>query len=83
MFFNRVDVLILLTYSILLFVDITIQTPFFQNFSYLAFRKTDIRTSTHINITFKPLALNGILFYVSYDDQTTTGDFLSIILHNG
>ncbi|KAL9962211.1 hypothetical protein ACROYT_G031293 [Oculina patagonica] len=63
--------------------DISIQTPLFQNFSYMLFAKTDIRSSTQVTITFKPLALNGILFYVSYDDQSTTGDFLSIILHNG
>lgn len=65
------------------FLDILIETPLFQNFSYMLFPKTYVRTSTQITINFKPLALNGILFYVSRDDQSTTGDFLSIILHNG
>ena len=70
-------------FPVSLFLDILIETPLFQNFSYMLFPKTYIRTNTRIKIKFKPLALNGILFYVSRDDQSTTGDFLSIILHNG
>ncbi|RMX46707.1 hypothetical protein pdam_00015679 [Pocillopora damicornis] len=63
--------------------DIIIQTPRFQNFSYMMFAKTNIRSTTQITIRFKPETLDGILFYVSHEEQSTTGDFLSIILHNG
>lgn len=63
--------------------DIIIQTPRFQNFSYMMFAKTYIRSTTQITIRFKPETLDGILFYVSHEEQSTTGDFLSIILHNG
>ncbi|CAH3192107.1 unnamed protein product, partial [Porites evermanni] len=65
------------------FVDITIQTPLFQNFSYMMFTKTNVRSSTQISIRFKPAVRNGILFYVAHDEQSITGDFLSIYLHNG
>ena len=70
-------------FSFSLFLDILIEKPLFQNFSYMLFPKPNVRANTQIKIKFKPLALNGILFYVSRDDQSTTGDFLSIILHNG
>jgi len=49
----------------------------------MMFPNTYIRSDTRITIKFKPLSLNGILFYVSRDDQSTKGDFMSIILHNG
>lgn len=63
--------------------DITIQRPLFQNFSYMLFEKTNVRSTTQITIRFKPETLSGILFYVGYNEQSVTGDFLSIFLHNG
>lgn len=70
-------------FSCFLTADIIIQTPQFQNFSYMMFAKTNIRSTTQITIRFKTETLDGILFYVSHEEQSTTGDFLSIILHNG
>ena len=70
-------------FCFLLIVDIIIQTPLFQNFSYMMFSKTNVRLTTQIKIRFKPETLDGILFYVSHEEQSTIGDFLSIILHNG
>lgn len=76
--------LYLVCFSVVIyFLDITIQTPLFQNFSYMMFTKTNIRSSTQISIRFKPAVMNGILFYVAHDEQSITGDFLSIYLHNG
>ena len=49
----------------------------------MMFTKTNVRSTTQITITFKPAVLSGILFYVARDEQSTTGDFLSIYLHNG
>lgn len=65
------------------FVDVRIQTPLFQNFSYMLFESTNIRSTTQISIRFKPATLSGILFYVGYSDHSDTGDFMSIFLHNG
>lgn len=63
--------------------DVRIQTPLFQNFSYMLFQSTNIRSTTQISIRFKPATLSGILFYVGYSDHSDTGDFMSIFLHNG
>lgn len=63
--------------------DITIQTPLFQDFSFMRFQSTNIRKTSQISIRFKAGRVNGILFYSGYHDQSDKGDFLSIYLHNG
>ena len=64
--------------------DIIITTPSFKDYSYQSFSlaKIKIHSQTSIAITFSTPAMNGILFYVTKDIKSLSGDFLSITLHD-
>ena len=66
------------------FSDINITTPSFREYSYLSFSlaKIKIHLQTSITLTFSTPAVNGILFYVTRDITSLSGDFLSITLHD-
>ena len=65
-------------------LGITLAHPLkFEDYSFIAFKPIRINERTEITIRFKPTTSNGILFYVAWNLQSHSGDFLSITLHDG
>ena len=68
----------------LFLLAINITTPYFQDYSYMSFslEKINIQTKTSITIAFSPFTRDAILFYITRDINSLSGDFMSITLHN-
>eukprot|EP00795_Rhopilema_esculentum_P008087 gene8087-14003_t len=62
---------------------INITQPFFKANSFMAFKSPNVKYLTKVNLRFKPAKLNGLLFYISENTDSTSGDFFTISLWNG